>query len=125
VKGHIGSAFTDGFTEQMPEHKAHAYKHDAGKIAALLYTCVADVDARKALADDLVDLLSHHKPKETQAQLDVKAQARSEFETCLFVRSVSKTKCGSLLTALQTQCSLGKEQHPDTVHKAVDVVRKA
>jgi len=107
VKGYIGSAFTDGFAEQMPDYKAHACKHDAGKIAALLDTHVADVNAHKALADDLIDLLSHCKPKETQAQLDVKAQARSEFETYLFLRSVSKAKCGSLLTALQTQCSLG------------------
>jgi len=106
----------------MPEHKAHACKHDAGKIAALLDTHVADVDAREALADDLIDLLSHYKPKETQTQLDVKAQARSEFETYLFLRSVSKSKCGSLLTALQTHCSLGKEQHPDAIHKAVDIL---
>jgi len=79
VKGYIGSTFTDGFAEQMPEHKAHAYKHDAGKIAVLLDTHVTDVDARKALADDLVDLFRNCEPKETQAQLDVKAQARSEF----------------------------------------------
>jgi len=45
--------------------------------------------------------------KETQIQLD------------LFLQSVSKTKYGSLLTTLQTQHSLGKEQYPDTVHKAV------
>ena len=122
VKGYIGSTFTDGFAEQMPEHKAHAYKHDAGKITTLLDTHVADVNARKALADDLIDLLSHYKPKETQAQLDVKAQARSEFETYLFLRSVSKTKYGSLLTTLQTQYSLGKEQYPDTIHKAVDIL---
>jgi len=122
VKGYIGSTFTDGFAEQMPEHKANAYKHDACKITTLLDTHVADVDKRKALADDLIDLLSHCKPKETQAQLDVKAQARSEFEAYLFLRSVSKTKCGSLLTTLQTQHSLGKEQHPDTVHKAVDIL---
>jgi len=56
-----------------------------------------------------------------QTQLDIEAQARSEFETCLFLRSVSKAKCGSLLATLQTQCSLGKEQHPDAVHKAADV----
>ena len=122
VKGYIGSTFTDGFTEQMPEHKAHACKHDAGKIAALLDTHVADVDAREALADDLIDLLSHYKPKETQTQLDVKAQARSEFETYLFLRSVHKAKCGSLLTTLQTQHSLGKEQYPDAIHKAVDIL---
>jgi len=122
VKGYIGSTFTDGFAEQMPEHKAHAYKHDAGKITTLLDTHVADANARKALADDLIDLLSHYKPKETQTQLDIKAQARSEFETYLFLRSVSKAKCGSLLTTLQTQCSLGKEQYPDTIHKAVDIL---
>jgi len=122
VKGYIGSTFTDGFTKQMPECKAHAHKHDAGKITTLLDTHVADVDARKALADDLIDLISHYKPKETQAQLDVKAQARSEFETYPFLRSVSKTKHGSLLTALQTQHSLGKEQYPDTIHKAVDIL---
>jgi len=122
VKGHIGSAFTDGFAEQMPDCKAHAHEHDAGKITALLDTHVADVNVRKALADDLIDLLSHCKPKETQAQLDVKAQARSEFETYLFLRSVSKAKHGSLLTTLQTQCSLGKEQCPDTIHKAVDIL---
>jgi len=75
VKGYVGSTFTDGFAEQMPEHKAHAYKHDAGKITTLLDTDVADADARKALADDLIDLLSHYKPKETQTQLDLKAQA--------------------------------------------------
>jgi len=121
VKGYIGSTFTDGFAEQMPECKAHYYKHDAGKITALLDTHVADVDAGKALADDLIDLLSHCKPKETQAQLDVKAQARSKFETYLFL-SVSKSKHGSLLTTLQTQCSLGKEQCPDTIHKAVDIL---
>jgi len=103
VKGYIGSAFTDGFAEQMPDYKAHACKHDAGKITTLLDTRVADVNARKALADDLIDLLSHYKPKETQAQLDIKAQARSEFETYLFLRSVSKSKHGSLLTTLQTQ----------------------
>jgi len=68
----------------MPEYKAHTYKHDAGKITTLLDTHVADVDAHKALANDLIDLLSHYKPKETQTQLDIKAQARSEFETCLF-----------------------------------------
>jgi len=34
VKGYIGSTFTDGFAEQMPEYKAQAYKHDACKIAA-------------------------------------------------------------------------------------------
>jgi len=100
VKGYIGSTFTDGFAEQMPEYKAHAYKHDTGKITTLLNTHVADVDARKALADDLIDLLSHYNPKETQTQLDIKAQARSEFETYLFLRSVSKAKCGSLLTTL-------------------------
>jgi len=92
------------------------------KLPLCYNTHVADVDAHKALADDLVDLLSHCKPQETQAQLDVEAQARSEFETYLFLRSVSKTKCGSLLTALQTQHSLGKEQHPDAIHKAVDVL---
>jgi len=112
VKGYIGSTFTDGFAEQMPEYKAHAYKHDAGKITTLLDTHVADADARKALADDLIDLLSHYKPKEMQTQLDTKAQARSAFETYLFLRSVSKAKYGSLLTTLQTQYSLGKEQYP-------------
>jgi len=90
VKGHIGSAFTDGFPEQMPKCKAHACEHDTGKIATLHDTHVADDDARRALADDLINLLSHHKPKETQTQLDIEAQARSEFETCLFLRSVSK-----------------------------------
>jgi len=75
VKGYIGSTFTDGFAEQVPEHKAHAYKHDAGKITTLLDTHVTDADARKALADDLIDLLSHYKPKERQTQLDLKAQA--------------------------------------------------
>jgi len=75
VKGYIGSTFTDGFTEQMPEYKAHAYKHDASKITTLLDMHVADVDARKALADDLAALISHYKPKETPAQLDIKAQA--------------------------------------------------
>jgi len=59
----------------MPEHKAQAYKHDAGKITALLATHVADEAARIALADDLIDLFSHYKPKETQDQLDNKAQA--------------------------------------------------
>jgi len=108
VKGYIGSTFTDGFAEQMPEHKAHADKHDACKITTLLDTHVADVDARKALADDLIDLHSHYKPKETQTQLDIKAQARSEFETYLFLRSVSKAKHGLPLTTLQTQYSLGK-----------------
>jgi len=102
VKGYIGSTFTDGFAEQMPECKAHAYEHNAGMIAALLDTHVADVDARKALADDLVDLLSHYKPKEMQAQLDVEAQAQSEFETYPFLQSVSKVKHELLLTALQT-----------------------
>jgi len=61
------------------------------------------------------------KPKETQTQLNVPAEARSEFETYLFLRSVSKAKHGSLLTALQTQCSLGTEQCPDTTHHAVDL----
>jgi len=122
VKGYIGSTFTDGFAEQMPEYKAHAYMHDAGKITTLLDTHVADADARKALADDLIDLLSHYKPKKTQTQLDIKAHARSEFETYLFLRSVSKAKYGSLLTTLQTQYSLGKEQYPDTIHKAVDIL---
>jgi len=75
VKGYIGSTFTDGFAEQMPDYKAHAYKHDAGKITALLATHVEDEDARVALADNLIDLFSHYKPKETQDQLDVKAQA--------------------------------------------------
>jgi len=75
VKGHIGSTFTDGFPEQMPECKAHACEYDAGKITILLDTHVADADARKALADDLIDPLSHYKPKETQTQPDVKAQA--------------------------------------------------
>jgi len=75
VKGYIGSTFTDGFAEQMPEYKAHAYKHDAGKITALLATHVADEAARIALADDLIDLFSHYKPKETQDRLDIKAQA--------------------------------------------------
>jgi len=75
VKGYIGSTFTDGFTEQMPEYKAHAHKHDAGKITALLTTHVVDEDARITLADDLIDLFSHYKPKETQDQLDIKAQA--------------------------------------------------
>jgi len=96
--------------------------HILDKITALLDTHVDDVDARKALADDLIDLLSHYKPKETQTQLDIKAQAQSEFETCLFLRSVSKAKYGSLLTTLQIQYSLGKEQYPDTIHKAVDVL---
>jgi len=41
--------------------------------------------------------------------MDLKAQTRSEFETYLLLRSVSKAKCGSLLTTLQTQHSLGKE----------------
>jgi len=100
MKGYIGSTFTDDFTEQMPEHKAHTCEHDAGKITTLLDTHVADVNAHKALADDLIDLLSHYKAQETQTQLDVKAQARSEFETYLFLRSVSKAKCGSLLTTL-------------------------
>jgi len=49
-------------------------------------------------------------PKETQIQLD------------LFVQSVSKTKHGSPLTTLQTQCSLGKEQCPDAIHKAVNIL---
>jgi len=97
VKGYIGSTFTDGFAEQMPECKAHACKHDAGKITALLDTHVADADAHKALADDLIDLLSHYEPKEMPTQLDLKAQTRSKFET-----SISKVKCGSLLTTLQT-----------------------
>jgi len=57
VKGYIGSTFTDGFAEQMPEYKAYANKHDAGKITTLLDTHVADVGARKALTDDLIDLL--------------------------------------------------------------------
>jgi len=122
VKGYIGSTFTNGFAEQMPEYKAQAYKHDAGKITTLLDTHVTDVDARKALADDLIDLFRNYEPTETQAQLDVKAQARSEFETYLFLRSVSKSKHGSLLATLQTQCSLGKEQYPDTTHKAVDIL---
>jgi len=42
VKGYIGSTFTNGFAEQMPEYKAHAHKHNAGKIATLLDTHVAD-----------------------------------------------------------------------------------
>jgi len=92
VKGYIGSTFTDDFAEQMPEYKAHVYKHDAGKITTLLDTHVADVDARKALGNDLIDLLSHCKPKETQTQLDIKAHARSEFKTYLFLRSVSKSQ---------------------------------
>jgi len=49
-------------------------------------------------------------PKETQIQLD------------LFLQSVSKTKHGSLLTTSQTQHSLGKEQCPDTIHQAVDIL---
>ena len=125
VKGYIGSTFTDGFAEQMPEYKAHGYKHDAGKITALLAMHVADEDARIALADDFIDLFSHYKPKETKTQLDLKAQTRSEFETCLFLRSASKAKCGSLLTTLQTQYSIGKEQYPDTIHKAVDILTVA
>jgi len=122
VKGYIGSTFTDGFAEQMPEHKAHAYKHDAGKITALFATHVANETAHVALADDLIDLFSHYKPWETHDQLDIKAQARSEFEAYLFLRSVSKAKCGSLLNTLQTHCSLGKEHYPDTIHKAVDIL---
>jgi len=59
VKGCIGSTFTDGFAEQMPECKAHACKHDAGKIAALLATHVDDEAACIAPADDLIDLFSH------------------------------------------------------------------
>jgi len=106
----------------MPESKAHAYKHDACKLTALLDTHVADVDACKALADDLLDLFSHHKPKETLDQLTCKVQARSEFETCLFLCSVNEVKCGSLLTTLQTQCSLGKEQHPNSIYKTVDIL---
>jgi len=56
------------------------------------------------------------KPKETQTQLDVKAQARSEFETYLFPRSVSQAKHGSLLTTLQTQFSLDREQHLNLIY---------
>jgi len=92
------------------------------RLLLLLDTHVADVDAHKALADDLIDLLSHYKPKETQTQLDLKAQARSEHETYLFLRSVSKAKHGSLLTTLQTQHSLDKEQCPNAIHKAVDIL---
>jgi len=106
----------------MPEYKAHAYEHDMGKITALLATHVEDEDASIALADNLSDLFSHYKPKETQDQMDIEAQARSKFETYLFLRSVSKTKCGSLLTTLPTQYSLDKEQYPDTIHKAVDIL---
>jgi len=66
--------------------------------------------------------LAELNPKETQTQLDIQAKARSEFETYLFLQSVSKTKHGSPLTTLQTQHSLGKEQYPDTIHKAVDIL---
>ena len=100
MKGCISSTFTDGFAEQMPECKAHAYKHDAGKLTALLGMHVADVDARKALADDLFGLFSHYKPKETPDQLALKAQTRSEFETYLFLISANQAKHGSLLTTL-------------------------
>jgi len=46
-------------------------------MTALLATHVTDNAARQALAADLHDLFSHYKPKETQAQLDIKAQVRS------------------------------------------------
>jgi len=75
VKGYVGNTFTDGFAEHTPDQKANAYKHNAGKITALLATHVTDDAARQALATDLHDRFSHYKPKETQAQLDVKAQA--------------------------------------------------
>jgi len=106
VKGCIGSAFTNGFAEHVPECKAHACKQDTGKIAALLAMHVAYEAARIALADDLVDLFSHCKPKETQHQLDFNAQARSEFKACLLLRSVSKAKHGSLLTAVPCRPSI-------------------
>ena len=48
VKGYIGSTFTDGFADQMPEYKAHAYKHDAGKITVLL--CLPHMWPMKLLA---------------------------------------------------------------------------
>jgi len=74
VKGYIGSTCKDGFAKQMPECQAHAYKHDTDKLTTLLDRHVADVDTRKALADDLFDLFSHCKPKETLDQLALKAQ---------------------------------------------------
>jgi len=122
VKGYISSTFTDGFAKQMPEHKAHAYKHDTGKLTTLLDTHVAGVDARKALADDLFDLFSHYKPKETPDQPTLKDQTQPEFEAYLILHSINKVKHGSLLATLQTQHSLGKEQYPDSTHKAVDVL---
>jgi len=46
----------------MPEYKAHAYKHNAGKITTLLHTHVADVNACKALAAQVSGLLMALQP---------------------------------------------------------------
>ena len=61
----------------------------------MLKNHINDPDARKALADDLFDIFSHHKPKETPAQLSLKAQTQSEFEACLFLCFVDQAKRGS------------------------------
>jgi len=122
VQGYVGNTFTDGFAEQMPKHKANAYRHNAGTITALLATHVTDDAARQALAADLHDLFSHYKPKETQAQLDIKAQAQSQFDAYLFLRSASKAKYGSLLKTLQQQYSLGQAHYPESIYKVVDIL---
>ena len=49
-------------------------------------------------------------------------RAHKRLSTYLHMEIVDQTKCGSLLTALSSQCSLGNDQYPDQLEKTTNIL---
>ena len=79
------------------------------------------MDQRLATQIALTALLRNYQPKETPVQIAIKQQLNSYFEAYLFLRSSDQSKYGSLMTTLQTQYSLGKDQYPPSINRAVNI----
>ena len=121
VQGYLGPRFTDGYAEQTPEYKAAAYVENPHHLDLIL-DGISDEDQRRATKDALNEMRSHYQPKETPAQVLYKQKLSDSFNAFLFLRSATRSKYGSLLTTLQTQYSLGKDQYPNTITRAVDIL---
>ena len=56
------------------------------------------------------------------AQIELKQEAWDAFEGFLFLRNSDQDKYGSFIKGLQTQFSLGKDQYPKSLQKAIDAL---
>ena len=101
----IGKGAVDKVVEATPEYAAAADPPPAHLLTPDGFQ-----------GDEFLDI------KESAAQIELKQEAWDAFEGYLFIRNSDQDKYGSFIKGLQTQFSLGQDQYPKSLQKAIDAL---